>query len=702
MGKVSKATKKFQTKHLKHTLDHRKKIKAHNKKIQGRRGNKSEEEKKALALTKDEQKLQKSTKEEVFKDMSVEKFFDGGFAIPKVDKKLGAAKPNGSEDESDQESDSSFDEDDMKENMENLASKDPEFYEYLKKNDEELLDFQATNPLDGISDEEEEPAEELEKEKKPEESGQVSVSLKMVSKWRKALKEKPTTKLVRNLVSAFKAAVNVNKDESANYLFAVSDAKAFQELMFLVLKDLPVAIQKMVPYKIVRNVRTLPSNLNVTKLSSILKVHAGSLIVLLQDITNTETAALVLHSTNELLPYFLSYRKILKELISSAVYVWSTTQEVDTQIAIFAFLNNASREFKKSLLQTVLKSTYSTFMKSCRKTNMRTMPLINLQKNSSTELFGIDPVLGYQIGFEYIRQLAINLRNTTSGTTKRSSKVNSAEAYKLIYNWQYCHALDFWSRVLAAHCNPEKEKGTESPLRQLIYPLVQVTLGVIRLVPTAQFFPLRFYLIRSLIRLSQHTGVFIPIYPLLSEILSSTAFTKQAKKNSSLAMFDFDHNIKCNQAYLGTKIYQDALAEQFVELVAEFYVLYAKSVAFPELTTPAIISLRRYVKTTKNMKFNRMLSVLIEKLNKNNDFILKKRSQIDFGPNNKSEVARFLNDVPWETTPLGSYVKAQREVKEEKARILRESLEEEKNSSQDEELLPDASSDAADDEELSE
>lgn len=85
------------------------------------------------------------------------------------------------------------------------------------------------------------------------------------------------------------------------------------------------------------------------------------------------------------------------------------------------------------------------------------------------------------------------------------------EGYKTIYNWQYCHSLDFWSRVLSQHCNPEKElqnhKSKESPLRQLIYPLVQVTLGAIRLIPTAQFFPLRFYLIRSLMRLSQSTGV---------------------------------------------------------------------------------------------------------------------------------------------------------------------------------------------------
>ena len=102
------------------------------------------------------------------------------------------------------------------------------------------------------------------------------------------------------------------------------------------------------------------------------------------------------------------------------------------------------------------------------------------------ELFGINETLGYQVGFEYVRQLAIHLRNSINATS------NAKEGYKTIYNWQYCHSLDFWSRVLSQHCNPEKSCKTinpkESPLRQLIYPLVQVTLGAIRLIPTAQFF----------------------------------------------------------------------------------------------------------------------------------------------------------------------------------------------------------------------
>ena len=46
----------------------------------------------------------------------------------------------------------------------------------------------------------------------------------------------------------------------------------------------------------------------------------------------------------------------------------------------------------------------------------------------------------------------------------------------------------------------------------------------------------------------------------------------KAPKASTLQAVDFEHNIKVNQAYLGTRVYQDGLCEQFIELSGEFLV----------------------------------------------------------------------------------------------------------------------------------
>lgn len=710
MGKVSKATKKFQSKHLKHTLDHRKREKEYKKKLQARRGNKSEKEKKDAALTKEEQMAKKGAKEEVFNDMPMDKFFESEVQVPKQKK----SKKKQPEEPAEQDlSSSSEDEEEMAQSMAQMSEKDPEFYKYLQENDKELLDFGGSNPLDGVEEDEQEEEEATEREPVEESDNdnelkgeakrvKTELTLNLVKNWKEKLQSSPNLKTIRNVVSAFKMAINMNNEEHAeDYKYSIADERAFQELLFVALRDLPRAIQSMIPYRTSNGSRSLPSGTNVSKMSSIVKSHAGSLVISLSEIFNTGTAALVLQSVNQLLPYLISYRRILKEIIKAVVEIWSTTREVDTQIAAFAFLINASKEYKKSLLELVLKSTYSTFIKNCRRTDIRTMPLINFQKNSASELFSIDETLGYQVGFEYIRQLAVHLRNTITATTKNTNKHNPAEAYKIVYNWQFCHSLDLWSRVLSFTCNFEKERGHESQMRDLIYPLVQVTLGVIRLIPTAQFFPLRFYLIRSLIRLSQNTGVYIPIFPLLLEILNSNAFTKVPKKKESLEAFDFDHNIKCNKAYLGTRTYQEGLAEQFVELLGEYFVLYCKNVSFPELTTPVVIALRRYMKTSKNTRYNKQLSNIVEKLNQNSTLIEEKRSKIDFSPSNKAEVARFLNELSWEKTPLGAYVVIQREVRDEKARLVRESLEDEEEdrkeqSKHEEDLVEDEDSEMSD------
>ncbi|KAK6895391.1 Nucleolar complex protein 2 [Candida tropicalis] len=684
MAKTSKQTKKFQSKHLKHTIEHRKKVQEHNKKIASRKKNKSGES--------NPPKRADGKAKEVFEDMSVDDFFAGGFEVPKEKKKNKKVEEKKEEEEEDDDESSSEEEDEeaMKENLKNLEKEDPEFYKYLKENDNALLDFEGVNPLDAMEDDDDEEDDNEDEEKEvpsdvesdnEEESNRssktkeskVEITSQLVKKWSEQL-NKPSPKIIRNVVIAFKAAVNIHNSDSEDYKFSITDPKAFSDLMLLVLKKVPISIQKLVKYKTnPQGVRTVPQkNQYATQIASILKSHAGSYITLLNDITNTETAALVLASVYEVFPFYLSHRRLLKQILSAIVNVWASTPEVETQIATFAFLNNVAREFPKSVLETILKLTYSSFLQNCRKTNVHSMSQINFCKNSAAELFGIDENLSYQVGFEYVRQLAIHLRNSINATS------NAKEGYKTIYNWQYCHSLDFWSRVLSQHCNPEKElqnhKSKESPLRQLIYPLVQVTLGAIRLIPTAQFFPLRFYLIRSLMRLSQSTGVFIPLFPLLSEILTSTAITK-APKASNLQAVDFDHNIKVNQAYLGTRVFQDGLCEQFIELSGEFFGLYAKSIAFPELVTPAVLSLRRFIKKSKNVKFNKQLQQLVEKLNANATFISGKRFNVEYGPSNKTEVQLFLNDFEWEKTPLGQYIVVQRKLKEERLRILKEAQE---------------------------
>lgn len=184
-----------------------------------------------------------------------------------------------------------------------------------------------------------------------------------------------------------------------------------------------------------------------------------------------------MNSIAVLTPYFLSFRKFLKSFLQAVVEVWSTnTSDEATRITAFLLVRKVAVIGDEGLKEMCLKALYAGFVKASRQTTIHTIQGINLMKNSASEVVGLPGMekVGYQAGFNYIRQLAVHLRNSITH--------NSQESYKTVYNWQYAHCLDFWSRALAMHCDGLKEAqaGKESTLRPLIYPLVQVTLGAIR------------------------------------------------------------------------------------------------------------------------------------------------------------------------------------------------------------------------------
>lgn len=406
-------------------------------------------------------------------------------------------------------------------------------------------------------------------------------------------------------------------------------------------------------------------------MTPLLKSHTVSIQHLLENLSDAPTLRMTLDSLLNLLPYILSFKKVVREIVKTVAGVWSDSSNNEvTRLSAFLVLRRLMVISDPSLREAVLKQVYQGLVKGARNTTVHNIQGINLMKNTASELWGIDPTIGYTTGFGFIRQLAVHLRSSITNKTK--------DSYKAVYNWQYVHSLDFWSRVIAAHCESlrEAESGKPSPLRPLIYPVVQVTLGAMRLIPTAQYFPLRFQLIRSLQRISSATSTYIPLAPALIEVLQS-AEMKKPPKPSTLKALDFSTQIRATKAYLRTRIYQDGVGEQVAELLSEFFLLWTKNIAFPELSLPVIVMLKRWVKAmtkkssgNRNAKINSLFLLLIQKLEANTKWIEEKRTKIDFAPNDRAGVDNFLKDVEWEKSPLGAYVAGQRKAREQKQKQL--------------------------------
>ncbi|RFU25753.1 hypothetical protein B7463_g10583, partial [Scytalidium lignicola] len=734
MAKTSKkATRKFEKNHLKDTLERRKAGAKVKQRHQVKAKRKARNEKDAEFLqgaegeTEDNAKPKKPTKGNQFEEMNIDDFFQGGFAIPEklakksskaVSGQLGKRKRSVPEDD-DEDDESGFsdsetggapafsdsenesgeeDEPGMSKGaMDALAEKDPEFYKYLKENDPDVLDFDEDADLaevDELSESEaadEQPKKKKKKTKKAaaQEGGESSedegkeeaeVTKAMVKKWEKAMSEQHSLRAMRQTVLAFRAAAHINEDDGKIYKYAISNPDVYHNLLLVTLKFVPEVLAHHLPVKetVSGKVRVPTDNKKFKTLSQLLRSHSSSVQHLLTTLSDASTLKLTLSSIIPLLPYLLSFKKVLKNIVKTVVDIWSDSSNTEaTRITAFLVLRRLAVIGDPGLREAVLKTIYQGLIKGARNTTIHKVQGINLMKNSAAELWGIDEKVGYTTGFTLIRQLAIHLRNSITH--------NQKESYKTVYNWQYVHSLDFWSCVLSEHCSPlkEAEKGKESELRPLIYPTVQVTLGAMRLIPTAQYFPLRFHLVRALLRLSRATGTYIPLASTLLEVLNSNEMSKPPKPSTQKS-FDFSTNYKAQKSYLHTRIYQDGVAEQVCELISEFFVLWSTSISFPELALPVIIMLKRWLKAAnnktagnKNNKANSSLFLVVQKLEANSKWIEERRAKVDFAPNNRAGVEGFLKGFEWEKTPLGAFVVGQRKQREEKAKLLEEGRKEE-------------------------
>lgn len=201
-------------------------------------------------------------------------------------------------------------------------------------------------------------------------------------------------------------------------------------------------------------------------------------------------------------PMLTSYPSITKPLLKKLIQIWSTSAESVRVVAFLCILRITTNQ-QSSVLDYVLKSMYLAYVKNSKFVSTNTLSVINFMKRSLVEMFALDVNVSYQHVFLYVRQLAIHLRNAIV--------VKKKENLQAVYNWQYVNSLRLWGNLFAVTVNKQQ-------MKQLIYPFVQVCLGTLKLVPTAQYFPLRFHVCKILIELTRDTGIFIPILPFILEV----------------------------------------------------------------------------------------------------------------------------------------------------------------------------------------
>lgn len=354
--------------------------------------------------------------------------------------------------------------------------------------------------------------------------------------------------------------------------------------------------------------------------------------------------------------FFAPFPKLQRRVLKSALEFFRSADS-RTRIQAILFIRSMAISLPPPAMDDCLKGVYRAFASNAKFVNASSAPHINFMASCVVEMYGINEQSSYQHAFGFIRQLAILLRQALTSKSK--------EACKEVYCWQTINCLELWAKVLATHCNSEV-------LRPLIHPVTQLLIGAAKLVPTPAYFPLRLRCTKALNKVSEATGIFIPVAPLCLEILQWKDLSRSPKPAPGDKSPDIYLQLRAGKSMLRAAAFQEEVIELAFETLAEHLAQWGCHVAFPELSHLSLNRLRKFAKTTSVEKFRKSARQLADAIERNIVFVTRERDSVSFAPKDLNEASKFLSSPAMKTrSPIVQHAITMKERAQQRAALRR-------------------------------
>ncbi|KAH9503998.1 Nucleolar complex protein 2 [Bulinus truncatus] len=435
----------------------------------------------------------------------------------------------------------------------------------------------------------------------------ILLTHKTVEKWTDVLQTKPSLAVFKEIVSAFNSAVQEagGSEETQDLKYKVEGGAIFNSIVRLCLTQVIPALQNMLSLPALSEVKKFSDkSVKWKKLKLTVKSYLLSLLELLTRMSEAVMINAILKHMHKLIIFYVSFPKLMKLVLKKMIGMWTRGEET-TCVLAFLCINKLVHFKQDILLEGCLKQMYMAY-------------------------------------------LAIHLRNAIA-----IKKKNTCQA---VYNWQYIHCLGLWVQLLSkTHPN--------EVFQPLIYPLTQIIVGTIKLLPTARFYPLRFHCVQLLNKLAYKTNTFIPTVPFLLEVFEQIDFNKR-HKTVSMKPFNFAVILKFSKAQLNEKAFKDGLIDQLYEHLLESFNTYAHTVSFPELIVPVVVQLKLFLKKCKIANYCKQIKQVVDKIQEQAKFIAEKRKYANITLDNQQSVDHWENQIAEVGTPLRKYYTSWRKLRD--------------------------------------
>ncbi|KZV56444.1 hypothetical protein F511_08342 [Dorcoceras hygrometricum] len=564
-----------------------------------------------------------------------------------------------------------------------LQEKDPEFYEFLKEHDKDLLEFDDEDIDDDAqtdAEEEETALDDVEdaddKLEKEEEPSKKVITSAMVDSWCNAIHDGPKLGAVRSILRAFRAACHYGDDggDDPTTNFSTMSSAVFNKVMLFVLNEMDGILRELLKLPSSGGKKEMVVDLMNTRCwknyNHLVKSYLGNSLHVLNQMTDNEMIAFMIKRLRYSSLFLAAFPALARKYIKVALHFWGTESGA-LPVVSFLFLRDSCIRLGSDYLDECIKGMYKSYVLNCHNVNPAKLQHIQFLSNCFIELLRVDISSAYQHAFAYIRQLAMILKDAFSGSAKKnpnkkkgkdvpssskkewgkeaaSDKTTKKDTFRKVYQWKFINCLELWTGVICTY-------SSEADLIPLAYPLTQIIMGAARLLPSACYFPLRLRCVKMLNRISASTSSFVPVSLLLLDMLEIKELRRPPTGGVGKAI-DFSSILKVSKATLSTRAFQEACVFSVVEELSEHLAQWSYSIAFMELSFIPSIRLRSFCKSTKVERFRREMRHLIRQIEANCDFISKKRAASSLSPNGIA-IESFLEDEKNSgTSPLSQYV----------------------------------------------
>ncbi|KAL0126549.1 hypothetical protein PUN28_005133 [Cardiocondyla obscurior] len=462
------------------------------------------------------------------------------------------------------------------------------------------------------------------------------ITIQILKTWQQEIQTDKSIVTIKHVIEAFHSAVNSTTASSDIILqYTVGGSATYNGLIQLCVMQLPDAFKQFL--KLDPESQGVHKSKRFEKIQEILKCYMLDLVKVLEQVAlsnNNAAVTVLLKHLHQMLPYTELISSLNKPLLKILLNLWSTA---DQTIYIIAFINilhiATSKEFVVDELLEVMYEIYSQNMKIV---SLKTLPRINFMRDSLIEIYLLDHNTSYSHAFLHIRQLAIDLKNAVS--------LNNKKHIQTVYNWQYINSLRLWTELIT-------RAGNKSMLPSLLYPLVQIIIGTIKVNPTVTYYPLRFHCLEMLINISKGTGTFIPILPFLLEILDSYDFNKR-HQTATMKPISFACILRISKSQLVENSFKDSIIETIYQLILEYAASESYKIYFPDLYTSCIIQLKEFLKKCHVAIYCKKMKQLLSLIEENKKFIENERSKATVDLQNMAKIINWENRIKTDGTEI--------------------------------------------------